>query len=173
MSGLVKLIGTFVYTEIFTICSKRMFKFSAVFRGTERSGTCLLAEADIDHMLLLLQTLKVVQLHALLVQTNPSWLYGSSESSWVFCCMQCCCVLLLLYDCFWGLEEVFSPGSSFWSWGEGYKHFCRKGPTASPWRLGTRCQTEEQDPELTQILAASRICSSRQCPWLLLSITSM
>lgn len=73
---LVKLIRTFVYTEIFTICSKKMFKFSVVLMSTERSGMCLLAEA--------VRTLKVLQLLALLVQTNPSLLHGSSESSWLF-----------------------------------------------------------------------------------------
>lgn len=36
--------------------------------GTERSGMCLLAEGAIDCMLLLLQTLKVVQIHALLFE---------------------------------------------------------------------------------------------------------
>lgn len=38
--------------------------------GTERSGMCLLAEVDIDYILLLLQTFKVVQIHPLLIQTN-------------------------------------------------------------------------------------------------------
>lgn len=68
--------------------------------GTESSGLCLLAEVDIDHMLLLLQTVKIVQLQALLVQTNSSWSHGSSKNPCLFCCLKCCCVLLLLYIAF-------------------------------------------------------------------------
>jgi len=49
-----------------------MFYFSVCLMGTERSGMCLFAEADVDCMLLLLRTLKVVQIYALLVQTNPA-----------------------------------------------------------------------------------------------------
>lgn len=48
ISGLVKLIWTSVYTEIFTVCSKWMFKFSVVLMSTKRSGTCLITQADID-----------------------------------------------------------------------------------------------------------------------------
>lgn len=105
---MVKLIGTFVYTEIFAVYFKRMFEFSAVLMGTERSGMCVLAEAGIDHMLLPLQTFKVVQLHALLVQTNPSWVQGISESSCLFYC-----AVLLLYTTFGVWEKPLAQSSVF------------------------------------------------------------
>lgn len=124
------LTGIFVHVEIFTVFSKRMLKFSAVLMDTERSGICLLAEADIHEMLLLLRTLKVVQLHALLAQTNPWWLQGSSESSWLFCvCIVA--VVCVVAHCFWGIGEAFSPETNFWTRGESYKNFYRRSPVAS------------------------------------------
>lgn len=56
---------------------------------------CLLAEVDIDYILLLLQTFKVVQIHPLLIQTNTFQLHSSSESS----CLSAACSMSF-YSCY-------------------------------------------------------------------------